>query len=61
MCHMYHTNGSASDLAPYTDFIKLKCMKSPSYEMLEASNKIAFLFQDLFSYSADKSTEQDKC
>lgn len=36
-------------------------MKTPSYETLEASNKSAPLFQDLFSYSADKSSEHDKC
>lgn len=29
--------------------------------MLEASNRSALLFQDLFSYSADKSTKHDKC
>ena len=56
-----HTNGSASDLAPYIDFIELKCMKTPSYETLEASNKSALLFQGLLSYSADKSTEHGKC
>lgn len=36
-------------------------METPSLKVLEASNKSALLFQDLFSYSADKSTEHDKC
>lgn len=35
-------------------------MKTPSYEVLEASNKSALLFQDLLSSSADKSIEHAK-
>lgn len=57
MCHM-HANRSTSDLLP---FIELKYMKTPSYKVLKASNKSALLFQDLFSYGADKSTQHDKC
>lgn len=45
---------------PTLIFPELDCMKI-TYEMLEASNKSALLFQGLFSYSADKSTEHDEC
>lgn len=56
-----HSKGNASNLASYIDFIELEFMKTPSCETLEASNKSALLFQDLFCYGADKSTEHDKC